>query len=111
MAQPARKRSTPQAEASVSNCIAKFMMASCVFRSAIAACDHEGFAGNPRGIRGSQEHRCRGNVFRLTDAPQRSLSLDLLAEIAHDDSGRMRAFCLHHAGVDCVDANLARTKF
>src|ERR1043166_186076 len=101
MAQPAKKKSSPYDEASVPSFIAKFMTAFLPFRSAIPARDDHGFAGNPCGIRGSEEHRCRGDVFRLANAPQRSLTLDLLAEIAPDDSGRMRAFGLHHAGVDC----------
>ena len=39
------------------------------------------------------------------------LGFELLLEVAADESSRMGAFCLHHAGIDRVNADLPRSQF
>ena len=59
---------------------------------------------------GGEEDRGRSDVLRLADAAERRLRFDLLAEVALGDPGGVHALRLHHAGVDRVDADLARAQ-
>jgi len=79
--------------------------------SVIAAGDEEGFAGDPAGIAGSEERGHRGDVLRLADAAERSICFDLFLEIAAMDASAVQTFGLDHAGVDGIDADLARAEF
>src|ERR1022692_5020982 len=86
------------------------MFETCL-NSTIAAGHEEGSTGDPAGIRRSKKCRHGGDVLRLADAAQRSLRLDLFAEVALSDAGGMDALGLNHAGIDGIDANLPRAKF
>src|SRR5439155_15220695 len=73
-----------------------------------AARDVERFAGHPRRIGRRQKHGGGRDVLRLSDAAKRRLRFDLLAEITAGYPGGMHAFGFDHAGVDRVDADVAR---
>src|SRR5205814_10377514 len=74
----------------------------------VPARDVQRFAGDPRRVGRRQEHGRGRDVLRLPDPPQRRLRLDLLAEVTLGDPGGVYASGLDHAGVDRIDADLAR---
>src|SRR5436190_339333 len=75
------------------------------------ACDAESFACDPRGIGGSEKDRGRSNVIGLTDAAEWCLRFNAFAKIALVETGCAYTFRFHHAGIDGVNADFARTEF
>src|ERR1700739_2521342 len=53
----------------------------------------------------------RRNIVGLADATERGLRFDPLPEVACDETAGMRAFRFDHAGIDGIDADLARPQF
>src|SRR6266516_7959273 len=82
-----------------------------LLQSAVASRNRQGLAGDPCGVRRSEEDGGGGDVLRLPDAAQWRLRLDLFAQVAFGDAGGVDSFCLHHAGIDGVDPNAARPEF
>src|SRR5439155_4090383 len=80
-------------------------------RSTKAAGDDKVFSGDPRRIRGREEHSGWGDVLHLSDAAQGGLRFELLAKITLVQSGGTDAFGLDHAGIDGVDPDVSRPKF
>src|SRR4051794_22474788 len=77
--------------------------------SAQPSADEQRLPGHPPGIARGEENGRRRDILRLTDAPERGLRFDLLAEIARDDV--LRALSFDHAGIDRVHADFARPEF
>src|SRR6266498_357076 len=73
--------------------------------------DDERLTRDPGRVRRGEEDRGGRDVLRLSDAAERRHRLDLLPEVAVGNARRMHALRLHHAGIDRVDADLARPEF
>ena len=76
----------------------------------MAAGDVEGFAGDPGRILRGEENRGWGDVLGLADPAERSLGQDSILEFTRDKTRCVEPLRLDHAGIDGVDANLARPK-
>src|SRR5437762_6714850 len=74
------------------------------------ACDAESFACDPRGIGGSEKDRGRSDVIGLTDSAEWCLRFNAFAKIALVETGCAHSFRFHHAGIDGVNADFARTE-
>ena len=75
-----------------------------------AADDANLFAGQILGIVGRKVYRRGGDIVGLTDTPERRTRFHPLAEIAFVESLRLHAFGFDQAGIDGINANLARPK-
>ena len=80
----------------------------CPIRLPRAAGDIERFAGDPRRIVRGEEDGGRGDVVRLADPAERRLCSICLRKSLSAMPGGVDALGLDHAGVDRVDADLAR---
>src|SRR5271169_2255430 len=76
-----------------------------------AAAHANQLAGNPLGVVGGEEGSDAGDVVTLADTAERSLRDSPLLEVRTDETCRVRAFGLNHAGVDGVHADLPGAKF
>src|SRR5262249_12186595 len=72
--------------------------------------DDQRFARDPRRIVGGQKDGGRSDVLCSADPAQRRLRLRVPLEVAADDPRAMGPFRLDHAGIDRIDANLARSQ-
>src|SRR6266403_4129963 len=72
-----------------------------------SARDEQRFTGDPGGIVRSKEDRSGRNVFRLSDATERSLRFKHFPHIAFSVTAGYSSFCYNHPGIDGIDANFA----
>src|SRR5215213_6079439 len=78
--------------------------------SSITSCNCQSLASQPGGIFGGEKYCRRGDILRLANSSQRSLSLDLLAHVALGNTCSMDSFSLNHPRVDGIDPYSARTQ-
>src|ERR1700722_5600825 len=69
------------------------------------------FAGDVRSIVRREESHCRRNLLDLADPPERRDRFDPVAHVAFGHPCGNDAFGGDHAGIDGIDADLARRQF
>src|SRR5579859_4204613 len=82
-----------------------------LLRSAQPAAREQLLAREPIRIVRGEEHRDRSDVLRLAGPAERRLRDSGFLEIGTDEPGAVRALGFDDAGVERVDADLARTEF
>src|SRR5438132_1344191 len=73
--------------------------------------DQKRFASDPFGIVRGEEDRSGSNVFRFSDATERSLRFKHFPHIAFSVTAGYGSFRYHHAWVDGIDADFSRSEF
>src|SRR6267378_7369120 len=75
-----------------------------------SARDEQRFTGDPGGIVRSKEDRSGRNIFRLSDATERSLRFKHFPHIAFGVTAGYGSFGYHHARVNGIDADFSRSE-